>query len=839
LNTPLSPSRHYEWRSRLALLGGLWLLLSCSSSLAAQEAIHNYTEANRLVGSLDLDGTPDESIWQSAPRIDNFTTLRPVPGRPASQEIDVRILYDDIGLYVGAYLYDTAPDSILMELTERDQLGNTDFFGFVIDAYQSGINGFTFITTPADVQFDAKQEEGNEDSTWDAVWTSRSTLQADGWSTEIFIPYSALRFPEKTEQIWTINFVRMIQRDREQSFWSEIDPQIDGFLNQSGTLAGIRDIKPPVRLQLTPFVAMYGQKTTDPTSADPLRYGRSVNGGMDVKWGLNDAFTLDMTLIPDFGEARSDDQILNLGPFEQRFDEQRAFFTEGTELFNKGGLFYSRRVGGNPYYAGAVADKLTPEERLTDVPQRMPLYNATKVSGRTAGGTGIGVFNAVERRVFARVVNEETGTNREVLINPLTNYNVMVADQNLPNNSSVSLINTNVWREGAATDANATALVWDLHNKPNVYAFSGSGKLSQRISPEITETGHAFDLNLRKISGKWQGRLGYGEESDTYDINDLGLLFNNNSRNVTGFLEFNQFEPFWNGRFLNGGSGLFLRHERLYNPNVHVATGGELWVYAQTKQQWRINLWTGAQLTDEYDYFEPRVKGRFWRSAGRNNVGFFLRSDDRKKLRVMGNANFSRWRQAAARNRLNYFVDTRYRFSDRLSLSLSLERSIGRGDIGYVNQQQRTVVQPDQGVTTVTDVFMGTRDRQDTEVSLEGKYSFTANMTLNLRVRHYWATVEYDRFHLLGETDGLLYATAYDQEHDIDYDAFNVDLIYRWRFAPGSDIFFVYKSNLSLADSRPTANYWNNFRTLWEDNPRQASLSLKVVYWLDYASLVQ
>lgn len=807
--------------------------------LSAQESIHDYTEAVRLSGAINLDGTPDEAVWQSAPRIEEFTTLRPVPGKPASQEIDVRMLYDDIGLYVGAYLYDTSPDSILMELTERDQLGNTDFFGFVIDAYRSGINGFTFITTPANVQFDAKQEEGNEDSTWDAVWTSKSTLQADGWSTEIFIPYSALRFPEKSEQIWTINFVRMIQRDREQSFWSEIDPKIDGFLNQSGTVAGIRDIKPPVRLQLTPFVAFYGVKTTDPSDRqNPEQYGSSVNGGMDVKWGLSDAFTLDMTLIPDFGEARSDDQILNLGPFEQRFDEQRAFFTEGTELFNKGGLFYSRRVGGNAYFAGEVVDRLAEGEELTGVPRRMPLYNATKVSGRTAKGTGIGIFNAVERRVYGQIVNEEAGTSQEVLINPLTNYNVAVVDQNLPNNSSVSLINTYVWREGAATDANATALVWDLHNKPNVYSFSGSAKLSERFTPELTEMGHALNLNLRKISGKWQGRVGYGEESDTYDINDLGLLFNNNSRNVSAFLEYNQFEPFWKDRFIRGGGGTFFRHERLYNPNVHTVTQGEIWIYGQTKGFWNINLWSSNEYTDVHDYFEPRVPGRYWRSAGSNGVGGFIGTDSRKKLRFEGNFNLRWWRQEALRKANFYRAGARYRFSDRLSLVAGLERSIGNGDIGYVNQRQRDIELPDETTTTVTDVFMGTRDRQDTEISLEGKYSFTANMTLNLRVRHYWATVQYDRFHLLGVEDGLLYSTDYAEEHDIDYDAFNVDLIYRWRFAPGSDIFLVYKSNISVADSQPTTSYWNNFRTLWEDNPRQSSVSLKVVYWLDYASFV-
>ncbi len=309
-------------------------------------------QAQRIRQTIQLDGLLDEEAWLNAPPATGFLQLEPRPGEPASRRTEVRVLYDDVGLYVGARLFDE-PDSILMELSERDDFGNTDWFGLFIDSYRDGINGVSFIVTPANVQFDAKYSTFGEDENWDAVWESRTSINAEGWVAELHIPYSAIRFPKTNEQTWHINFGRLIQRSQQKSFWSKIDPQQQGLLNQSGYLTGISGIQSPVRLQATPFLAVYGEVHHDAAENPPNSWGRSINGGMDIKYGINDAFTLDMTLIPDFGEARSDNQVLNLSPFEVRFDENLAFFTEGAELFNKGGLFYSRRIGGLPRRADA------------------------------------------------------------------------------------------------------------------------------------------------------------------------------------------------------------------------------------------------------------------------------------------------------------------------------------------------------------------------------------------------------------------------------------------------------------------------------------------------------
>lgn len=805
----------------LLLLALLFPLLLTAQAKPTLEAI-------RIDGSIKIDGVLDDEGWQDAPVGSDFTNLQPVPDLKPQQKSEVQVVYNDDGFYVGMMLYDASPDSILMELTERDNLGNTDWVAISLDPYNSGNNGFAFLTTPANVQYDAQYSADGEDDNWDAVWVSKATILDNGWSVEYFIPYSAIRFPKSDVQEWTINFVRRVQRNQEKSFWTAIDPNIDGYLNQCGTLTGLQNIKAPLRIQATPFLAVYGLSARD-AGAMKSSTGSSVTGGMDLKVGLSEAFTLDMTLIPDFGEARSDDQILNLGPFEQRFDEQRAFFTEGTELFNKGGFFYSRRVGGGNYFGGP-SGRMLEGETLIDNPQRATLYNATKISGRTASGTGMGFFNAVEKANYATVSNAE-GEQRKILTNPLTNYNVAVIDQNLKNNSSVTLINTNVLREGDAADANVTGLLFDLHNNENKYAIAGNFGFSQRFLSEETSTGHKAGLAISKISGNWTWRLSYSEESDTYDPNDLGILFANNERSVYGRVGYNYRQPFLNGFFLNGGAGWDVNYNRLYKPGAFTNAETEAWVYAQTKHFWNVNFWTETSLADGFDYFEPRVKGRYLRNPGFRNFGGWIGTDSRKKIRLNGNFNTNGYYGEAGEDRSDLYlnINARYRVSDRLSLNTGVFRGRDHNEFGYVNQAL---------VDGKTDVYIGKRDVTSVEGSLSAKYSFSANMTLNLRVRHYWSGVHYNSFHLLAE-DGSLAETEYNENHDQDFDAFNVDLIYRWRFAPGSDIFFVYKSNVTDFDRVRSESYGSSFRDLWRDTPRNASVSLKVVYWLDYASIVK
>ncbi len=267
----------------------------------------------------------------------------------ADSKTEIFILYDNTSIYIGGYCHEKTADSVSREFAGRDKIGSNDFLGVIFDTYNDKINASGFYVTPLGEQYDAKYSNtGGEDDTWNAVWYSEAKIVKDGWTFEMRIPYSALRFSSKGTE-WGINITRRRQKTGQQYMWNPVDPTVNGFVNQEGTWTGITNIKSPLRLSFSPYFSAYINHY--PYKTEGVKdLTKSINGGMDVKYGISQSLTLDMTLIPDFGQVQSDKQVLNLTPFEVKYNENRPFFTEGTELFNKGNLFYSRRVGGEPIH---------------------------------------------------------------------------------------------------------------------------------------------------------------------------------------------------------------------------------------------------------------------------------------------------------------------------------------------------------------------------------------------------------------------------------------------------------------------------------------------------------
>jgi len=816
--------------------------------------VEKVTTALRTDNSFKIDGVLDESEWSNAPIATDLVQLEPSPGKTPSQKSEIKVIYDNTAIYVGAMLYDSEPDKILQQFSQRDELGNTDWFGVFLNPYGDGINGAGFILTPVGIQFDAQYSVFGEDEGWDAVWQGEATIVENGWMIEMKIPYSAIRFPNSKEQKWKINFGRKIQRIQEKSFWSEISPTVPGFLNQFGTIEGIRDIKSPVRLSATPFIAGYTEHFDNKNADDPKSgWGRSFNAGMDIKYGLSDAFTLDMTLIPDFGEAASDNQVLNLTQFEVRFDENRQFFTEGTELFNKGGLFYSRRIGGSPLHS--AWSFVEEGEEVIDDPQAVQLYNATKISGRTTQGTGLGFFNAVAGETNA-IIRMENGDTRKVQTNPLTNYNVLVVDQNFKNNSYATLINTNVLRAGADYDANVTGGIFEFRNKAQSFQINGNVKVSQQYFSDnaayqdhvnnrlfVTEEelgdllenenrstliGHTFSLEVSKIKGNFNFGGEYSEESHTYDPNDLGFLYNNNSREFDFWAEYGMYEPkgIWNSMGVGGWTGV----ERLYSPNEFAEYGINIWWWGRTKKFWNFNVWTYAEpFMNGNDFFEPRTAGRFFKTPKIGNMGVNINSDGRKKIQASLNTRYGTAFDLYDSDWWGWAVSLRYRVNDKFNFRIATNNSFDNNDVGFVNK-----------INDGEDIILGKRDVVTVVNSANASYNFNKNMALTFRLRHYWSSVKYNEFNKL-ELDGLLGESDYVQDHDLSFDSFNIDLIYRWRFAPGSDIFFIWKNSINGTEFEPNSIKYSYGKPIDRlgGYAQSNSFSLKVVYYLDYLDVVK
>ena len=552
-------------------------------------------EAKHIKEKITIDGDLNEPSWSSVTYSNSFTQIKPYPGKPASRDTKVAICYDHEAIYFAAICYDQK-DSISQVLSLRDDYNaNLDAFGIFLDTYNDDQNGFGFGVTSKGVQLDFKIASTEFNDQLNLVWNSVVKITDTAWIAEIKIPFSAIRFPKKQIQDWGINFTRQISRYREESTWSPVNPDLENYLLEAGDVVGIENIDPPLRLALMPYVSSYlNHSKADGTTT-------SLNGGMDIKYGINEALTLDVTLVPDFGQVVFDQQVLNISPFEIQFNENRQFFTEGTELFTKAGLFYSRRIGVQAPQS-VLQTLLNDDEYLSNLASATQLYNASKVSGRLKNGLGVGVFNGITAPQYATAVNKITKEEREILASPLTNYNVLVFDQNLKNNSSITFTNANVWRAGSFYDANVSGFNFNINTNDNKFNFNGKTTLSAKLNKASTELGYNYNLNFNKQRGAFIYGVGYLEESDKYDPNDLGFNAMNNRRNMEISSSYRIFNPKWTKltRVIFSGS---VSMSRLYNPNVYTGSywNGNFVVVSSKFNAAGVRL-NGA-FTDYHDYF--------------------------------------------------------------------------------------------------------------------------------------------------------------------------------------------------------------------------------------------
>ena len=219
--------------------------------------------ANKRVTSISLDGKLDEKQWGEAEWHSGFSQMRPFPGKTPSKETQVSMLYDQEAIYFGIKCFDD-PDSLSKVLSIRDDFNpNLDVFAIFIDTYQDNQNGFMFALTSRGVQLDAKIFNSEFNDLFNLVWRSKTEINDQGWFAEVKIPYSALRFPKSEIQNWNINFGRQISRFREEVTWMPVNPDLENYLLESGSVKGIKDVSPPLRLALIPFVSSYTSFSRD------------------------------------------------------------------------------------------------------------------------------------------------------------------------------------------------------------------------------------------------------------------------------------------------------------------------------------------------------------------------------------------------------------------------------------------------------------------------------------------------------------------------------------------------------------------------------------------------
>jgi hypothetical protein len=782
----------------------IFITLLCGAKLYSQKKI---VRTNSITTKISIDGKLSEEVWKTAENATDFVMYQPDNGKPINEnkKTIVKIIYDNDAVYIAAIMNDDEPSKIKREITNRDNFGVSDYFSVFINGFNDGQQDFRFYVTSASVQLDCIATVDNNDFSWDAIWDSKAVITDKGWIVEMKIPYAAIRFPNTNKQTWGINFIRNIEKDVQIYSWNLIDAKIGAELTQNGLLEGIENIKTPTRLFFIPYASFYNQNYDNQSD-------NTFKGGLDIKYGINDAFTLDAILVPDFGQTKFDNAILNLEPFEQKLDENRPFFTEGTELFSKGNLFYSRRIGGFP----TIEPTTEKDEEITDYPSTADLLNAVKISGRTKKGLGIGFLNAVTEKTYATIKDTITYNTRKEVVEPLTNYNIVVLDQRFNQNSSVTFINTNTIRNGEFRDANVSGLLFDLNTKKNSYNLNGDFKYST-INTYEDYNGYKTALNFKKTSGKIRYEVSGKYISENYDINDLGLIYYTNYHAAYANMSYRILNP----------TKIFNKFKITQEANLEIQnTTGKI------QEDFLKTTITASSLNNTYyefsllysphethDFYEPRVYGRYVNTPKRLTSYFGFEWNKNHKFTIDATAFVSKYDED---NRQTYelYFNPKYRFSNQFSLEYALDYTNKKNDRGFVGYDDSGIV-------------FAERNREIFSNVLTGKFAITNRMTLNLDARYYWSYADNHEFLTLQEDGSLTPNPTYNLNKNRNFNSWNLDLSYSWWFAPGSEMIVLYRNYALEQTNQVEKNISNNLSDIFNSNLTNI-ISISVRYYIDY-----
>jgi hypothetical protein len=804
------------------------LLLVCGSLFSQVKTLPAIKTTKEPV----IDGTLNDSAWINVPEAIDFIQYFPNVGVKASQRTSVKVVYDNSSIYIGAYLYDD-PALIRRQITARDeeQQKDLDYFSVFFDTYHDLQNGFQFLVTSSNVQTDARISPGYSpgygeygDKTWDAVWESKVSIKQDGWVVEMRIPYISLRFSKNPVQDWGIQFLRSTRRNNETTFWNFVDPQVNGIVNQFGLLKGLENIKPPLRLSFSPYVST-GIRTEPLTKSSGFNSTWLSSGGMDLKYGINESFTLDATIIPDFGQVVSDNVVNNLTPYEVRFEEFRPFFTEGIDIFDKAGLFYSRRIGAEPTGHDDVEDLVDsdPDLEVVKNPGRTRLYNAIKFSGRTHKKLGVGVLNAISSPMYATIRNTITDVKSKIKTEPLANYNIVVLDQALKGRSFITFTNTNVIRSDNGRDANVTGLDVSFFDKRNQFNFRGYAHYS-KIFGTTGYDGYNTLLRAGKVSGRFQYFVQNLLRSADYDPTDLGYLATANQHINSGSVAWQQFIPTKN--FLSYRYSLNAEYRRLYRPNnfnLFKIEASGFWYF---KNFWDTRIGLGY-LPDQHDYYLLRKP--FNKFARRPQYGYVTldgSTDSRKRLFFAYNIYLADFFKNPEKDYHILAGSLRYRFSNKLTMELSYRHE---SETDYIIYGGRDLM--NEPVIYFTDF-------KDVTSVVSGIYNFTPRINLTLRARHYWSQVLRKRKAGVDE-DGRPINEVNVSGFDDNVNFFNVDAFFTWDFRLGSRLILGYKNWLGeseTVDGNEYKKYLSNFGQTF-DLRHGKEFTARFIYFLDYNQL--
>lgn len=838
--------------------------------------------------TIDVDGRLDEDLWSRAVFSDDFTQRRPNPGAPPTERTEFAFVYTEHALYVGARMYAEDPSQIRAILSRRDDGGDSERLIVNIDSYRNRRTYYSIAVTAAGSRLDwyTGQDADNyreRDYSWNPVWSAGAVIDSLGWTAELEIPFSQLRFNEGETFAFGVNVNRYIPTKEEDIYWVAVPPDEAGWPSWFGDLEGMRGIRTRRPVEFVPYVA--GSATTTSASLvdpdDPFSSSSDFDGraGADLKMGIGPSLTLDATFNPDFGQVEADPAEVNLSAFPTFFPERRPFFVEGKELLESEGLFYSRRIGAPP--GGDV------DADYADYPGNTTILAAGKVTGRTPGGLSVGVLGAVTAEESARTYDADTDSFGKARVEPSTGWAVLSLNQEFgQQGSTVGIAGTGVRRSLGTQDdlrfqmnreAYAGQAAWNLRIAGGTYEFRGLAAGSyiagtpeaiarvQRFSSHYFQRPDAdyvdYDTTRTSLSGyrarleferesavHWLWGVGVGAESPGFDINDAGRLRKADRIDAEAQIEYRETQP---GTTFQQFS---IRSEARSS-----------WNYGGVRQPGEIELGGDFTLLNfwgfgaEFDH-RPRAQSDFLTRGGPSmgtgrSFGVSGRvNSDRRKLTTFHLRGGYTWGELGD---WGYEIDADIQFKPGGAFQLTISPEYSRQ---LESRQYVDVFDGGSAATFGQRYVFGSIDYSQVSARFRVNYAFTPNVSLEAYAEPFAASGTYAGFGELeatGSRNLRVYGTdgttieestgpapreitvtdgddtfSFERE-DFQALSFRSNVVFRWEWRPNSTLFLVWQMNRGSDipyNYPPPVHPGDAWSSLGE--PGQSYFAIKASYWL-------
>ena len=818
--------------------------------------------------AVKVDGRLDEAAWASAPPATDFVQQSPNDGRAATERTEARVLFDGEAIYVGMRMYDPHPDSILAQLTRRDQSSTSDGARVFIDSYNDKRTAFVFGLNPKGVKDDFLRYDdgGGIDNGWDAVWEGAAHVDSLGWTAEFRIPLSQLRFNAASVNAggrWGVNFRRYIARRGEVAFWAPISSNSNAFVSLFGELEGMRGLRQAHRLEILPFVTSKVDRV--PSSdlnafVERTNYASSI--GADIKAGLPGGLTLSATINPDFGQVEVDPAVVNLSAFETFFPEQRPFFVEGADIFQFGSLntfndygftqfFYSRRIGRQPQ--GSVGDPDAVEE---SAPEATTILGAAKVSGKL-GGWSIGLMDALTSRETARF-RTDLGADGRYPVEPLSNYFVGRVRRDFGKGATV----VGAMLSGVGRDLEGNEFDPFLRGRAFVGGIDGSHSWGNRewtlsgffagsrvsgSDDAIARTqraaahyftrpdadyltydptqgamqGHNLGASISH-SGTWDVSATYKEVSPGFETNDIGFM---------NRADFRSFSTFY-GRRMNQPVGAFRSRTAYVYHNAAWNFGGDVifnglgfGANAQLKNFWFVGLNGGLSASR----FDDRVAfgGPAIHRPGGWNVGLDVSTDERKPLSLSWGGSYND--NGGGGFSHSVYAGVNYRPTSSVRLNVGPQFTRARDALQFITAEEDAAATETFGTRYV---FASDR-RTELSMSTRLDWTFTPTLSLQLYAQPYISANDFVNYRSLARPRSYAFDPyAASGSDDFTFMSLRGNAVLRWEYRPGSTLFFVWQQDRAGDADTGQFSFGDNTRGIFDRASRNVLL-IKATYWLN------